>query len=79
MSHVRGNRMAKAALENAVWDAESQQLEIPLAELLGGVRTKIPCGVSLGIQSSTEKLMDIIERELDCGLSAHQAEMQAWA
>jgi O-succinylbenzoate synthase len=67
MSHVRGNRMAKAALENAVWDAESQQLGIPLSELLGGVRNKIPCGVSLGIQSSTEKLMDIIEMELASG------------
>lgn len=67
MSHVRGNRMAKAALENAVWDAESQQFGIPLSELLGGVRKKIPCGVSLGIQSSTEKLMDIIERELAAG------------
>ena len=59
--------MAKAALENAVWDAESQQLGIPLWELLGGVRKKIPCGVSLGIQSSTEKLMDVIERELAAG------------
>ena len=28
---------------------------------------KIPCGVSLGIQSSIEKLMDIIERELAAG------------
>ena len=67
LSHVRGNRMAKAALENAVWDAESQQLGIPLWELLGGVRKKIPCGVSLGIQSSTEKLMDVVEKELAAG------------
>src|SRR3984957_6202741 len=33
---VRGHRMAKAALENAVWDLEAQQKRISLAELLGG-------------------------------------------
>ncbi len=67
LSQVRGNRMAKAALENAVWDAESQQLGIPLWELLGGVRRKIACGVSLGIQPSIEQLLDLVERELDAG------------
>ena len=67
LSHVRGNRMAKAALENAVWDMESQQLDIPLAEMLGGVRKKIVCGVSLGIQPSVEQLLDIVEAELAAG------------
>ncbi len=66
-SHVRGNRMAKAALENAVWDAESQQLGIPLAELLGGVRKKIACGVSIGIQPSVEQLVELVETELAAG------------
>src|ERR1700723_1827323 len=42
---VRGHRMAKAALENAVWDLEAQVERISLAELLGGIRTVIPCGV----------------------------------
>lgn len=67
VSHLRGNRMAKAALENALWDAESQQLGIPLWEMLGGVRKKIPCGVSLGIQPSVEKLLELIEQELASG------------
>jgi O-succinylbenzoate synthase len=66
-SHVRGNRMAKATLENAVWDAESQQLEIPLSELLGGVKKKIGSGVSLGIQPSIQHLLEIIEKELAAG------------
>ena len=39
---VRGHRMAKAALENAVWDLEAQIGKMPLAELLGGTRTVIP-------------------------------------
>lgn len=66
-SHVRGNRMAKAALENAVWDVESQQLEIPLAELLGGTRKEIVCGVSLGMEPTIELLMDRVEAELAAG------------
>lgn len=66
-NRVRGHRMAKAALENAVWDAESQQLGLPLSELLGGVRKKIECGVSLGIQPSVEQLVDIVESELAAG------------
>ena len=49
---VRGHRMAKAALENAVWDLEAQMERIPLAKLLGGTRKVIPCGVSIGIQPS---------------------------
>jgi o-succinylbenzoate synthase len=64
---VRGNRMAKAAFENAVWDLEAQVEKVSLAELLGGVRSVIPCGVSIGIQSSPEKLMDKIAAELEAG------------
>ena len=64
---VRGNRMAKAALENAIWDLEAQREGISLSRLLGGVRDTIPCGVSLGIQSSIPELLSIIERELAAG------------
>ena len=49
---VRGNPMAKATLENAIWDLEAQREGIPLSRLIGGVRETIPCGVSLGIQAS---------------------------
>jgi O-succinylbenzoate synthase len=64
---VRGNPMARAALENAVWDLEAQREGMSLAQLLGGVRDVIPCGVSIGIQSSIPALMDTIERELAAG------------
>jgi len=64
---VRGNRMAKAALENAIWDLEAQREGVSLSRLIGGVRRTIPCGVSLGIQSSIAELMAIIERELAAG------------
>ena len=64
---VRGHRMAKAALENAVWDLEAQVERVSLAELLGGTRPVIPCGVSIGIQPSLPQLMDKIATELDAG------------
>jgi o-succinylbenzoate synthase len=64
---VRGHRMAKAAFENAVWDLEAQVKRISLADLLGGTRSVIPCGVSIGIQPSQEELMDKIELELAAG------------
>ncbi|WP_158941923.1 o-succinylbenzoate synthase [Granulicella sp. S190] len=64
---VRGHRMAKAALENAVWDLEAQVKRVPLAQLLGGTREIIPCGVSIGIQPSPAHLMDKIATELDAG------------
>ena len=64
---VRDNRMAKATLENAIWDIESQREGISLSQLLGGVRETIPCGVSIGIQPSISALLDLIEKELAAG------------
>jgi o-succinylbenzoate synthase len=64
---VRGHPMAKASLENAIWDVEAQREGVSLSRLLGGVREKIPCGVSLGIQKSISELTDIIEKELAVG------------
>ena len=59
--------MAKAALENALWDAEAVQQQQPLWKLLGGVRSEIPCGVSIGIQDSVDQLLEKIQTELAAG------------
>jgi O-succinylbenzoate synthase len=64
---VRGHRMAKAALENAVWDTEAQMRRISLADLLGGTKEVIPCGVSIGIQPTLEKQLAEVEKEVDAG------------
>jgi len=64
---VRGNPMAKAALENAIWDIEAQREGISLSRLMGGVRDTIACGVSLGIQQTIPELLAVIERELAAG------------
>src|SRR6201988_261779 len=64
---VRAHRMAKAGLENAVWDAEAAQRQQPLWKLLGGTRREIACGVSIGIQDSVEQLLEKIQVELAAG------------
>src|SRR5207245_8165562 len=67
MAKVRGHRMAKAAVENALWDAEAKQRKQPLWKLLGGTRQEIQCGVSIGIQDSIEQLIDKVQLELAAG------------
>jgi O-succinylbenzoate synthase len=67
LGKIRGHRMAKGALENAVWDAEAQQRQLPLWRLLGGTQSEIACGVSIGIQDSVEQLLGKIETELAAG------------
>ncbi len=67
MSRVRGHNMAKAALENALWDAEARQKQQPLWKLLGGTLNEIACGVSIGIQDSHDQLLDKIDTELHAG------------
>ncbi len=66
-TRLRGHRMAKGALENALWDAEAQARQTPLWKLLGGSQAQIPCGVSIGIQNSHEQLLEKIETELAAG------------
>lgn len=63
MRHVRGHSMAKAALEMGAWDLAATQAGVPLSRLLGGVRTAIPSGVSIGIQHSLEELAERIAIE----------------
>src|SRR5207245_2091388 len=67
LAAIRGHQMAKAGLENAIWDAEAQQKGIPLATMLGGTAAEIACGVSLGIRESPLALVKKVEEELSSG------------
>lgn len=64
---IRGHAMAKAGLENAVWDARARMEGVPLWRLIGGVRPEIACGVSIGIKNSVEDLLEAIALELAAG------------
>ena len=65
--------MAKAALENALWDAEAIQKKQPLWKLLGGTRREIPCGVSIGIQDSIEQLLERFRLKLRRDIAASRS------
>src|ERR1051325_3583648 len=64
---VRGHRMAKAALETACWDLEAKKAGVPLWKHLGGTRSEIACGVSIGIQDTPDALLEKIRKEVDAG------------
>jgi len=66
-ARIRGHRMAKAAIENALWEMEARESGQPLWKLLGGTRREIACGVSIGIQDTVEQLLERIAVELAAG------------
>jgi len=55
----RGNPMAKSTLELAVWDCHARQLGVPMRELLGGERTEIPVGASLGMNPVADTIESV--------------------
>jgi O-succinylbenzoate synthase len=67
-AHIRGHRMARGALETAVWDLAARLECVPLWKKIGGgAHRQIPCGVSIGIQDSVDQLLQKIDTELAAG------------
>jgi|SRR5690625_1328196 len=64
---IKRHPMAKAALEGAIWDLYAKQHHMTLAAALGGEKTSIDVGVSLGITSTTKELLDVIEKNIQAG------------
>jgi len=64
---IRGNRMAKAALETALWDLAARRAGVPLSAWIGGVRDRVAVGVSLGLQPTTGELLELVERHVTDG------------
>ena len=63
----KGHRMAKAALEMAVLDAELRTEGRSWARELGAVRDRVPSGVSVGIFDSIPHLLDVVGGYLEAG------------
>ncbi len=64
---IRGHNMAKAGVEEALWDLWSRMRSQPLWKAMGGVRDRIASGVSIGIQETPEKLVKVVQHYLDKG------------
>lgn len=67
LAAVKGHRMAKAAVETAILDAELRAKGLSLAEYLGAVRPAVDAGVSVGIMDSIPELLDVVGGFLDEG------------
>ena len=66
-SKIRGNKMARAAVETAVWDLFARRDRVPLWKLLGGVQQEIASGVSIGLQETDRELLAKIDTEVKAG------------
>jgi O-succinylbenzoate synthase len=67
LSAIRGHPMAKAAVIAAILDAWLRAREESLADFLGAVHDRIPCGVSVGIAPTVPALLEEIRGYLDRG------------
>jgi O-succinylbenzoate synthase len=67
LSWARGHRMAKAALEMALLDAELRAAGRSLADYLGADKDRVACGVSIGITPTTEELLSQVRGYLEDG------------
>ncbi len=66
-ARIRGNNMAVAAVEMTLWDLMGKLKRKSIAKLLGGQKTEVQVGVSVGIQSSVGKLIDTVSEYLEDG------------
>src|SRR4051794_7775146 len=67
LAPFKGHRMAKAALEMGVLDAELRASGRSFGQELGAVRDRVECGVSVGIMDSIPLLLDTVGGYLDEG------------
>jgi o-succinylbenzoate synthase len=69
VGRVRGNNMAKAGLESALWDWSAKAQGKSLSELFGGERERIAVGVSVGLQPTVDALVGRVGEYLGEGYS----------
>jgi o-succinylbenzoate synthase len=67
LGRFHGHRMAKAAIEMAVLDAELRSKRESFADYFGAVRSAVDCGVSVGIHRTIPELIKTVGGYLDQG------------
>lgn len=61
---IRGNRMARAAVEMPCWVLEAVDQEQSLAALLGGERSRVATGVALGLAGSVQETVARVQQAI---------------
>jgi o-succinylbenzoate synthase len=64
---LRGHPMAAAALEAAALDLRLRREGVSLAHHLGGVRDRVACGVSVGLENDLDQLKTLVAGFVDAG------------
>jgi O-succinylbenzoate synthase len=67
IAEVTGHNMAKAGLELALWDLFGQRDGKSLQQMIGGQGDRVRVGVSVGIQASPERLVEVVAQYLQDG------------
>jgi O-succinylbenzoate synthase len=60
VSGIRGHNLAKAGVEMAIWDLLGKRVDKSLREMLGGIRSRVEVGVSIGLQASPAALVQVV-------------------
>lgn len=72
LSFVRGHPLAKAALDQALWDLSAQRDGVSMSAKLAepyaeGAKARVPVGVSIGIQPSLARTVEVMGEYYDQG------------
>src|SRR5699024_3080593 len=61
------NMMAKSGLETAVWNLYAKQQGLTLYKVLGGEKTEVEVGISLGLEKSDDIIIEKIREKVEEG------------
>lgn len=75
-SVVKGNEMAKASLETAIWDLYAKRKRQSLTAFFGETRQRIPVGVSVGIQLDLNLLLEQVRSYVALGYQRVKLKIQ---
>jgi O-succinylbenzoate synthase len=67
VSWIRGHPMALATVEMGAWGLKAAESGVSLASLLGGSRSAVPVGVSVGLKGTDDDLLKTVEERLSEG------------
>lgn len=77
--NVSGHNMAKAALEMGCWGITAHKRQTPLAKLIGGDKDRVATGISIGIQKTSEALVERARKAFDDGYRKIKVKIQPGA
>jgi O-succinylbenzoate synthase len=67
IGQYKGHQLARAGLEMALWDLFGRAQGRSLREMLGGERSSVPVGVSIGLQADEHSLGAVVDDFLEEG------------